>query len=316
MKVAFIGTGSMGSLLIEAFSRSGALLPHHICASNRSPLKTKRLAQRYPGLKIYGSNAEAARDSKIIFLCIKPLDYPGVIEEIRDVLDDKQIVVSITSPVQIETLEQALPAKIAKIIPSITHSVHSGASLCMYGKRIRHEDRLLLEQLMSSVSTPFTLKETETRIASDISSCGPAFITYMLQLWAEAAGEQTGLTRADAITLGSEMLLGTGKLLTEGGLTTEELIERVAVPGGVTAEGLAALEAGLRGVFAELIGATHRKYDEDLGKLHALFNPSSPGVEAAADGEGEETSPSSHQAAGSPLSKADPPEGSGAATLP
>lgn len=315
MKVAFIGTGSMGSLLIEAFSRSGALLPHHICASNRSPLKTKRLAQRYPGLKIYGSNAEAARDSKIIFLCIKPLDYPEVIAEIRDVLDEKQIVVSITSPVQIETLEQALPAKIAKIIPSITHSVHSGASLCIYGKRIRPEDRLLLEQLMSSVSTPFTLKETETRIASDIASCGPAFVAYMLKLWAEAAGELTGLTQADAITLGSEMLLGTGKLLTEGGLTAEELIERVAVPGGVTAEGLTVLEAGLRGLFVQLIEATHRKYDEDLGKLHALFNPPEPGGETAAEEEGD-SSPSSHQADGGALSKAEPPDGSGAATLP
>lgn len=308
MKVAFIGTGSMGSLLIEAFLRSGALLPHTICASNRSPRKTKLLAQRHPGLLVYGSNAEAAQGSKIVFLCVKPLDYPEVIAEIRDVLDEKQIIVSITSPVQIETLENAIPSKIAKIIPSITHSVHSGASLCIYGKRIRPEDRLLLEQLMSSISTPFTLKETETRIASDISSCGPAFIAYMLQLWAESAAELTGISRAEAIALGSEMLLGTGKLLTEGGLTTEELVNRVAVPGGVTAEGIAVLEAGLRGVFASLIATTHRKYDEDLGKVHALFNPSAQAEEATVE------SPSASQETGSPPAKAEPPDGPGAAS--
>lgn len=219
------------------------------------------------------SNAEAVQGSKIIFLCVKPLDFPKVIAEITDALDEKQIIVSITSPVEVGILEQLTPAKVAKIIPSITHSVHSGASLCIYGKRIRPEDRLLLEQLMSSISTPFTLKETETRIASDIASCGPAFMAYMLQLWAESAEELTGISREDALKLGSQMLLGTGKLLTEGGLTTEQLIDRVSVPGGVTAQGLAVLESGLRGVFDRLIEATHRKYDEDLSKLHTLFEP-------------------------------------------
>lgn len=297
----------MGSLLIDAFLRSGALLPQNICASNRSPYKIKWLVQRHPGLQAYGSNAEAAQGSKIVFLCIKPLDYPEVIAEIRDVLDEKQIVVSITSPVQIETLEDALPSKIAKIIPSITHSVHSGASLCIYGKRIRPEDRLLLEQLMSSISLPMNLKESETRIASDLSSCGPAFIAYMLQLWAESAAELTGIGYAEAIELGSEMLLGTGKLLTGGGLNPDELIERVAVPGGVTAEGIAVLESGLRGVFNRLIETTHRKYDEDISKLHALFHPGIPAASSSSIGpltaglEGER-----------PRAGIKPPDGSGA----
>jgi competence protein ComER len=310
MKVAFIGTGSMGSLLIDAFLRSGALLPHNICASNRSPYKTKWLVQRHPGLLVYGSNAEAAQGSKIVFLCVKPLDYPDVIAEIRDVLDDKQIVVSITSPVQIETLEEALPSKIAKIIPSVTHSVHSGASLCIYGKRIRPEDRLLLEQLMSSISKPITLKESETRIASDLSSCGPAFVAYMLQLWAESAAERTGIGYDEAIVLGSEMLLGTGKLLTDGGLSPEELIERVAVPGGVTAEGIAVLDSGLRGVFARLIETTHRKYDDDIGKLHVLFHPETPDtLPPSAD-----VAPSHSEREG-PLSGVKPPDGSGATSI-
>ena len=310
MKVAFIGTGAMGSLLIDAFLRSGALLPQNICASNRSPSKAKWLAQRHPGLRAYSSNAEAAQGSKIVFLCIKPLDYPDVIAEIRDVLDDNQIVVSITSPVQIETLEAAIPSKIAKIIPSITHSVHSGASLCIYGGRIRPEDRLLLEQLMSSISTPITLKESETRIASDLSSCGPAFVAHMLQLWAESAAERTGISYEEAIALGSEMLLGTGKLLTEGGLNPEQLIERVAVPGGVTAEGIAVLDSCLREVFAHLIDTTHRKYDDDISKLHTLFHPATL-----------DESPSSSDQAPScpekeaPLADVKPPDGSGAASI-
>ncbi|MEK5477147.1 late competence protein ComER [Paenibacillus sp. FSL R5-0407] len=271
MKVAFIGTGSMGSLLIEAFLRSGALHPNYICASNRSRQKADALANRHPGLRVTGSNAEAANGSQIVFLCVKPLDYPAVIEELSGVLDERQIVVSITSPVQIGMLEERLSSKIAKIIPSITHKALSGASLCIYGSRILPEDRLLLEQLMSSISIPVSIRETETRIASDIASCGPAFIAFFLQQWAEAASRQTGIGRAEALRLGAEMLHGTGKLLTEGGFTPEQLQRRVAVPGGVTAEGIAVLQSGLEHVFTGLIETTHRKYDEDLGKLNHLF---------------------------------------------
>lgn len=273
MKVAFIGTGSMGSMLIEAFLRSGALHPNNIVASNRSPHKAEHMAKRYPGLSITKNNAKAAEGSHIVFLCVKPLDFPKVISEIREVLSENQIVVSITSPVQIELLESQLPAKIAKIIPSITQSVHSGAALCIYGDRIQPEDRLLLDQLVSSIGTPFTLKESETRIASDFTSCGPAFIACILEQWVDAAAKHTGLNRADAARLGAEMLHGTGKLLTEGGFTIEELKRRVAVPGGVTAEGLTVLTSGTQGVFTSLIATTHRKYDEDLSKLDHIFNP-------------------------------------------
>ncbi|MBA9085137.1 competence protein ComER [Fontibacillus solani] len=271
MKVAFIGTGSMGSLLIEAFLRSGALHPHNIHVSNRSSHKSELLARRHPGISVSGSNADVARGSHIVFLCVKPLDYPVVLSEIREAVSEKTIIVSITSPVQIEVLEQQLPAKIAKIIPSVTHSVHSGASLCIYGDRIQSEDRLLLEQLMSSISIPTIISENQVRIASDISSCGPAFISFILQQWAKSAAVNTDISEQNALRLGAEMLLGTGKLLTEGGFTPEELQRRVAVPGGVTAEGITVLSSSLQGVFSSLIRATHDKYDEDLNKLSHLF---------------------------------------------
>lgn len=281
MKVAFIGTGSMGSLLIEAFLRSGALYPHNLHVSNRSKSKAEMLALRHPGLHVAASNAEAALGSDIVFICVKPHHFPEVIAEIRSVLLETQLLISITSPVLISVLEEQVPAKIAKIIPSITHSVHSGASLCIYGERVQPEDRLLLEQLMSSISRPTPIKESETRIASDISSCGPAFVSFIVQQWAKAAAQMTGISMPEALGLSAEMLLGTGRLLTEGGLTPEQLQHRVAVPGGVTAEGLAILEERLEGVFLSLIEATQRKHEADLAKLAALFDAVKPAANSS-----------------------------------
>ncbi|MEW9105123.1 late competence protein ComER [Paenibacillus sp.] len=267
MKVGFIGTGSMGSMIIEALIQSGALESSQLIASNRSKHKIQQLAAQYPGFQLASSNVETVQESDIVFICVKPLEFKTVLDEIAPFVRPELIAVSITSPVLISHLEQQLTCKIAKIIPSITNYVWSGASLCMYGSRILTEDRLLLEQLMMSISRPVQVPEQFTRITSDISSCGPAFIAFFVQKWVDAAVEVTGIERKDAERLASEMLLGTGKLLTEGGFTLEHLKQRVAVPGGITAEALRLLDDELEGVFQQLIQVTHAKYEEDLHKV-------------------------------------------------
>ncbi|ALP38307.1 competence protein [Paenibacillus sp. IHB B 3084] len=271
MKVGFIGTGSMGSLLIESFIHSNALKPQQISASNRTYSKVAELARRYPGLHAAQSNRETAADSDILFICVKPLESKAVTDEIRNVITEEQIVVSITSPVQIRILEHSLKAKVSKIIPSITHQVGSGASLCIHGSRITEEDRSLLEELMSHISRPIRVKESHTRITSDFSSCGPAFLAFFMDQWIHAAVQATGIDRTELCALAGEMIIGTGKLLTEGGMTPAELQARVAVPGGITAEALALLDISLRSVFPELIRATHNKYEEDMQKIDASF---------------------------------------------
>lgn len=269
MKVGFIGTGSMGSMLIEALIQSGALEPAQLIANNRTLQKVQRLAFQYRGLQVADCNEEVVRKSEIVFLCIKPSDFKTVLHEISPYVSPKLIVVSITSPVLIRHLEHQLPCKIAKIIPSITNYVWGGVSLCMYGSRILTEDRLLLEQLMMSVSRPLQVSEQYTRIMSDISSCGPAFIAFFVQKWIDAAVEVTGIDRHEASHLASEMLLGTGKLLTEGGFSLERLQQRVAVPGGITVKALQLLDHELNGVFQQLIHVTYTKYEADLEKVES-----------------------------------------------
>lgn len=272
MKVGFIGTGSMGSLLIEAFLASGALPAEEVLASNRSRSKLAGLQERHPGIGVCESNRDVAVQSDILFLCVKPLEFKALTDEIAPCLRREQIVVSITSPVQLRHLEAVLPSKIAKVIPSITHCVKAGTTLCVFGDRLTAADRLALLGLLSYIGVPLQIDEHHTRIASDFSSCGPAFLGYFLERWITAAVETTGIDESVITRLAGEMLLGTGKLLTQGEFTPRQLQERVAVPGGITAQALAHLRLSLEGVFEHLIATTHDKYDEDVDLLNLKFN--------------------------------------------
>jgi competence protein ComER len=271
MNVGFIGTGSMGSILVESLIRSGALPPEKIIAANRTEEKVRRLADQYPGLRAARSNIEVILESDLVFLCVKPVEYKRVIDEIRKVTLPNQILVSITSPVLIRHLEDQLNCKVAKVIPSITNYMLGGATLCMYGERMTDEDKGTVEKLLASISEPIRISEQHTRVTSDISSCGPAFFALLVQKFIDAAVAETGIPYDQATKLASHMLLGTGQLLTEGGFNPETLQKRVAVPGGITAEGLRLMELELDGMFNRLIRITHAKYEEDLEKVGAMF---------------------------------------------
>ncbi|MBP1156380.1 MULTISPECIES: late competence protein ComER [unclassified Paenibacillus] len=271
MRIGFIGTGSMGSMLIETFIRSGALNPENIVVTNRTIDKAERLAASYPGLQVARSNKEVAAQVELLFICVKPLEFKDVIDQIQASTTPDQTIVSITSPVLIRHLEAQLPCKIAKVIPSITNYVLSGATLCIYGDRMLPEDQERLENLLSYVSAPIRISEEYTRISSDLSSCGPAFLAFFVQKYIDASVSATGISEEEATRLASEMTLGTGKLLTAGGFTPDMLQQRVAVPGGITAEGLRIMEKELCSVFYDLIRTTHAKYEEDLEKVEARF---------------------------------------------
>lgn len=271
MNVGFIGTGTMGSLLIEALVTSGALDPSQIVISNRTFAKAKALANRYPGIRAEPLNANAAIGSDIIFLCVKPFEFKKVVDDLLPVIKPGQLLVSITSPVLISHLEEVLPCKIAKVIPSITNYVWSGATLCIYGSRVDSADSSQLESLLAYISEPLPIDEPYTRVVSDISSCGPAFISFLLEQFVDAAVDETGIERDEALRLASAMLLGTGLLLTEGGMTPAQVQDRVAVPGGITAKALHLLRCETDGVFNRLIRTTHAKFDEDVAKVSIAF---------------------------------------------
>jgi competence protein ComER len=271
MKAGFIGTGSMGSILIEAFIHSGAFNPEQIIAGNRTISKVEHLAQTYPGLQVARSNSEVVTQSDLIFLCVKPSEFKKVIDEIKEDVLPSHMFISITSPVLLKHLEGLLPAKISKIIPSITNYVLSGATLCIHGNRMQPEDKEWLENILTHISTPIRVSENFTRISSDLSSCGPAFLAYFIQSFIDSAVEETGISKEEATLLASEMMLGTGKLLTTGGFDPATLQKRVSVPGGITAEGLRIMESEMSGIFQRVIHATHTKYEEDLEKAELLF---------------------------------------------
>lgn len=271
MHIGFIGTGNMGHVFIESFIKSGAFLPSDIIAANRSAEKIARLSAKYPGLNI-GSAKEVTCKADVLFLCVKPLDYKCVLDEIKKELSSEQIIVSITSSITPLLLEQVLPSsKVARIIPSITNAVLRGVTLLSFGSRLSTEDKKFLFHLMSTISTPMEIDPSITRISSDIVSCGPAFFSFLMQRFIDHATLETSITEEEATKMMTSMIIGLGRLLEEGGYSLPELQAKVCVPGGVTGIGLNIIDKETATVFRHMIRATQEKYRQDLLEANESF---------------------------------------------
>ncbi|MFS0554552.1 late competence protein ComER [Brevibacillus sp. 179-C9.3 HS] len=262
-KIGFIGTGSMGSILIESLLSAKALSPGQVMISNRTPAKAHLLAEKHPGLIVAGSNADLAREATTIMLCVKPLEYSVLLEQITSVLTPDHLLITITSPIKLAHLESQVPCPVARVVPSITNAVKSGVSLCEFGARIQQEQRHFVHNLFAHISTPIEISEPFLRITSDIASCGPAFISYILQQMIHEAVEETGISEEAATYMTTQMLIGIADLLREEAFTLPTLQKRVCVPGGITGEGLIPLQDGIPGLFAQVFRRTQAKFVED-----------------------------------------------------
>ncbi|MGM7702072.1 late competence protein ComER [Pseudalkalibacillus sp. Hm43] len=271
MKVGVIGTGNMGTILISAFIDSLAVRPSDLMIINRTAHKAEALQKQYPDLKVGKSNGEVTAFCDILFICVKPLEYYALLEHISPYLTNDKLVVSITSPISVEQLEELTPCSVARAIPSITNRALSGASLVTYGKRCTAEHKKNLEQLMGCISTPVEIEQSITRVASDLSSCGPAFFSYLLQAYINSAVEETEISKEQATYLVSEMIIGMGKLLEKEIYTLPTLLQKVCVKGGVTGEALKVFDAELGPLFNHVIERTHKKYDEDCELVERQF---------------------------------------------
>lgn len=266
LNIGFIGAGNMGSMLIRALVGSGALRAEQVVVSNRSPEKVSRLTDELPGLQA-GSNADVARRCGTVFLCTRPVEAIRVLGDIHDYISPQHLLVTITNSIDIAELEGAVRARVAKVIPSLTQTVGAGVSLIMFGERVPEDDRVSLRALLARISRPFVISEEQARVASDLTSCGPAFLAYVYLALARAAQRcrpDLPLVSAEAMVL--QTAVATAKLLQETGLSLEEVIQTVSTPGGITAEGLRVLDQHLTGVWEQVIETTIAK--EHGKKVH------------------------------------------------
>ena len=94
MKIGFIGCGNMASAMIGGIIKNQVVAPADILASAKTEVSREKKKEEL-GIAMTADNREVAAFAEVLILAVKPFYYEDVIKEIRDVVADDTIVVSI-----------------------------------------------------------------------------------------------------------------------------------------------------------------------------------------------------------------------------
>jgi len=264
----FIGTGSMGSMLIRKIIGTGLVAPGRITASSKSGISARILAGT-TGITAEPSNRTVAENADVLFICVKPLEVRGVLDEVRDVLKHGALLVSIAGCVSLENLRDWTGKNVhcVRVIPSVTAEENAGISLVAWGESVTPGDKKLVLGLLNAVSTAVEIDEQDFDLYTNLTSCGPALIVAMMREFAGGASRTGTIPPGLAEYLVKETMVGTARILEGERATFDNVIGRVATKGGSTEEGVKVLQARLPAVMDEVLQVLDAKRRVVSGKV-------------------------------------------------
>ena len=255
-KVAMIGTGKMGGILLSAFLDSGLLGRDQVIATAAHP---ERVAAIEAALHIRATtdNIAAAKEADILILGVKPTQVLDVIQQIVPTLSAPKLLISIAASVTTNAIESAAGHDVAVIraMPNTPAKLGAGMTALVRGRYTTPEQVQLARRMFCTVGRVVVVDEKHMDAVTGLSGSGPAFLYIILEALAEA-GVNVGLPRDVATELAAQTAYGAARMVLETGAHPALLKDEVTTPAGCTVDGILELEAG--GLRVTLIKAVKR----------------------------------------------------------
>ncbi|WP_040398042.1 pyrroline-5-carboxylate reductase [Anaerococcus senegalensis] len=233
MKIGVIGIGNMGSAISK-----GLLGKNELFLSNRGSnlefFKDKDVSIM--------ENREVVKNSNYIILAVKPNYYKEVIDEIKDLLQNK-VFISIAAGFSLEKLEKLLGSdkKIVMTMPNTPASVGCGMSILCPNSNINEEEFSNVLEIFSSFGKAIKIDQNQFDAASVVNGCLPAFVDLFVESLSDGA-VLCGLKRDISYKLIAQTIIGSIKLMQDSKDHPGLLKDKVTSPKGTTIEGVKALE--------------------------------------------------------------------------
>lgn len=261
MKIGFIGLGNMASAMIGGMLAKGLVEPGDMIGSAKTKETVEKIREQYKITTVL-DNVQVAKEADILFLAVKPIFFPEVIEEIREAVRNETIVVSIAAGRNLTYLREAFGRpglKLVRCMPNTPALVLEGCTGVSAGPRTLPEDLDKVLELLNSFGKAIVVPERLMDVVVGVSGSSPAYVFMFIEAMADAA-VAGGMPRQQAYEFAAQAVLGSAKLVLETGLHPGELKDMVCSPGGTTIEAVKVLEEkGFRAAVIDAMEACMEK---------------------------------------------------------
>lgn len=243
-RIAVLGAGKMGGILIKALIEKHQLLPERVRATIAHEARTHEVSHKL-GVTVTTDNVSAVDGADLILLCVKPQVVKSVAEQISDKVTAKQLVISVAASVHTSEIESTLGAgvPVVRAMPNTPCVLGQGMTALCKGQYALPEHVEAAAALFNVVGRTVVVDEKHMDAVTGLSASGPAYIYIILESLAEA-GVKVGLPRDVATLLAAQTTLGAATVVLETGDHPALLKDAVTTPAGCTIDGILELEEG------------------------------------------------------------------------
>jgi len=261
MKIGFIGLGNMAKAIIGGILRNKIVEAGDIIGSAKTTETCDKVQKEY-GISTVSDNVSVAKESDILFLAVKPIFFPEVMEEIKANIKADAVVISVAAGKTIQFIEEGLGnprLKIIRCMPNTPALVGEGCTGVSINGNVTENDTELAMKILSSFGKAYIIPERLMDVVGAVSGSSPAFVFMFIEAMADGA-VAGGMPRKQAYEFAAQAVLGSAKLVLDTGKHPGELKDMVCSPGGTTIEGVKVLEeCGLRGAVMDAMEAVLEK---------------------------------------------------------
>jgi pyrroline-5-carboxylate reductase len=246
VRIAFVGAGSMAEAIFRGLIERNITKPEQIYVMNRSnQAKLDRIHGQYG---VHAANDPATKESYIrqadvVVLCMKPKDVEMSFQDLKPLLSERQLLVSVIAGLSIAKMERMLDTQmpIARTMPNTSSTIGLGATGISFSSTVNKSNRQLAVDMFEAVGIVSVVEESKLEIVTGVSGSGPAYVYYFMEALMKAAA-QGGLTEEDARKLTVQTVLGAANMVQQTGENPAELRRKVTSPNGSTQAAIEALD--------------------------------------------------------------------------
>lgn len=259
-RLAVLGCGKMGTILLQAFLQKGLASHDNVIATVQHEERAKAISKQM-GITAGTDNRAAVSGASTVLVCVKPQTMSQLLDEISPALKPDALVISIVASVPVKFIQQKLGdgKAVLRAMPNTPASVGAAMTAIATGAHAAPAHLALAQQMFESIGRVAVVDEKHMDAVTALSASGPAFVFVILESMAEA-GVKVGLPRELATLLAAQTLFGAARLALETGHHPALLKDAVTTPAGCTIDGIMELEkGGLRvTIMSAIVKATQR----------------------------------------------------------
>lgn len=266
-KITLIGTGKIGQALLGGIIKAELTPRENIIVTDILDAVLEQIENIYH-VNTSKENDKAIQSADIILLAVKPQVIKEVLEQIRPVLKEYQLIISVAAGIKTTNIEHVIKKNnpILRVMPNIPALVDESATAIAKGAHANDDHLAIGQTIFNAVGDVVVVREEQLDAVTGLSGSGPAYIYMLLEALIDG-GVKMGLARDVATRLSIQTVLGSAKLMRETKKHPAVLKDEVTTPGGTTIAAIHELEMhGLRNMLISAV-ETATKRSQELSSL-------------------------------------------------